>query len=170
MIFSKERWDCASAWTSRRRSIRLADPVSPCFYPEAVEVVFPDGTRVRASSLFDRNEHSSGRDFGLYLDRRWNPTWPAETIEWPDFGLPTDGGRAAAQISAAFSRAKGGQGVEVGCLGGLGRTGTVLACMAVLAGVDSSDAVDWVRENYRPDAVETPDQERWVDWFAGSRR
>jgi hypothetical protein len=40
--------------------------------------------------------------------------------------------------------------------------------MAVLAGVDPPDAVAWVRENYRSDAVETPDQERWVDWFAES--
>jgi hypothetical protein len=133
-----------------------------------VEVVFPDGTRVRASSLLDRNEHLPGRDFGLYLDSRWQPTWPAELIDWPDFGLPPDGARAAAQIRAAFARAKDGEGVEIGCLGGLGRTGTVLACMAVLAGVDPPDAVAWVRENYRSDAVETRDQERWVDWFAES--
>ena len=135
-----------------------------------MEVVFPDGTRVRASSLPDRDEHLSGRDFGLYLDPRWNPTWPAELIDWPDFGLPRDDARAASQIRAAFARAKRGEGVEVGCMGGLGRTGTVLACMAVLAGVDAKEAVAWVREHYRPNAVETPDQERWVQWFAQSER
>jgi hypothetical protein len=131
-----------------------------------MEVSFPDGTRVRASSIVDRDEHASGRDFGLYLDPRWSPTWPAELIDWPDFGLPPDGARAASQIRAAFARAKAGEIVEVGCLGGLGRTGTVLACMAVLAGVDSSAAVAWVRENYRSGAVETPEQESWVTWFA----
>jgi hypothetical protein len=133
-----------------------------------VEITFPDGTRVRASSLLDRDEHLEGRDFGLYLDPRWNATWPAEIIDWPDFELPRDGTRAASQIRAAFARAKRGEGVEVGCLGGIGRTGTVLACMAVLAGVDSTDAVAWVREHYQPSAVETPDQERWVQWFAES--
>ena len=56
--------------------------------------------------------------------------------------------------------------IEVGCAGGLGRTGTVLACMAVLAGVPAPDAVSWVRRNYRVGAVETPEQERWIDWFA----
>ena len=71
-----------------------------------MEVIFPDGTRVIASSLLDRDEHLSGRDFGLYLDPRWNPTWPAELIDWPDFELPRDSARAAAQIRAAFSRAK----------------------------------------------------------------
>lgn len=131
-----------------------------------MEVIFPDGTRVLASSIAERDEQLSGRDFGLYLDPQWNPTWPAELIDWPDFGLPPDGTLAAAQIRAAFARAKSGEGVEIGCLGGLGRTGTVLACMAVLAGVDSVDAVGWVRENYRAGAVETSEQENWVEWFA----
>jgi hypothetical protein len=135
-----------------------------------VEVVFPDGTRVQASSLPDRDEHLSGRDFGLYLDPHWAPTWPAELIDWPDFELPRDDARAVSQIRAAFARAKRGEGVEIGCIGGLGRTGTVLACMAVLAGVDAKEAVAWVREHYRPNAVETPDQEQWVQWFAQSER
>jgi hypothetical protein len=38
--------------------------------------------------------------------------------------------------------------------------------MAVLAGVPSTDAVTWVRDAYRPEAVETPEQEEWVLWFA----
>ena len=135
-----------------------------------MDVIFPDGTRVRASPLADRDEHSAGRDFGLYMDPRWNRTWPAEIIDWPDFGLPPDGARAASQIRAAFSRAKDGQLVEVGCLGGLGRTGTVLACMAVLAGVETPDAVSWVRENYHSSAVETPEQDSWVVWFAENRQ
>ena len=52
-----------------------------------------------------------------------------------DFGLPEDAESAAGMIEAAFIRARRGELVEVGCLGGIGRTGTVLACMAVLAGV-----------------------------------
>ncbi len=135
-----------------------------------MEVTFPDGTRVRASSILERDEHASGRDFGLYMDPRWNPTWPAEIIDWPDFGLPPDGPRAAAQIRSAFTRAKSGQVVEIGCLGGLGRTGTVLACMAVLAGVSSADAVAWVRQNYRPGAIETTDQEQWVERFTQDKQ
>jgi len=135
-----------------------------------VEVVFPDGTSVRASSIAERDDAAGRRDFGLYMDERWAPTWPAEIIDWPDFGLPPDGAQAAAQIRDAFARARVGQIVEVGCLGGLGRTGTVLACMAVLAGLEPADAVVWVRGNYRPGAIETADQERWVDWFAQNGR
>ncbi len=133
-------------------------------------VTFPDGTRIRASSLAAREDDAPPPSFGLYLDPRWQPDWPAEHVDWPDFGLPADGDRAVAQIRAAFARAVGGEEVEVGCLGGLGRTGTVLACMATIAGVDTDDAVSWVRANYDARAVETREQEGWVRWFAGAER
>jgi len=87
-------------------------------------------------------------------------------IDWPDFGVPRDRDAAAAQIRAAFARARAGARVEVGCAGGLGRTGTVLACMAVLAGVPVPEAVQWVRQSYDARAVETDDQEEWIAWFA----
>jgi hypothetical protein len=134
--------------------------------PVAV-VTFPDGSRVRASSLADRRADDPERAYGLYLDERWAPDWPADVIAWPDFGLPDEPEVAAQQISDAFERARAGELVEVGCLGGSGRTGTVLACMAVLAGVPTAEAVAWVRAAYRPQAVETAEQEAWVEWFAG---
>ena len=59
-----------------------------------------------------------------------------------------------------------GERVEVACGGGVGRTGTVIACLAVLAGHPAADAVGWTRRNYRPRAVETPGQRRWIAWFA----
>jgi hypothetical protein len=128
------------------------------------EVRFIDGTTVRASSLADRG--SAHCDFGLYLDARWDPSWSAELVEWQDFGLPRDPDRAARQIASAFARARAGERVEVGCVGGLGRTGTVLACMAVLAGTPPAEAVTWVRSNYDARAVETDEQAAWVAWFA----
>jgi protein-tyrosine phosphatase len=99
------------------------------------------------------------------MDPRWAPTWPAELIEWEDFGLPADADRADEQIRAAFERARSGERVEVGCAGGLGRTGTVLACMATLSGVPAAEAVAWVRANYDGRAVETDDQEALVARF-----
>ena len=131
-----------------------------------MRVVFPDGTAVDACGLRDRRAEASDRDFGLYMDPRWEPTWSAELIEWEDFGLPADPERASAQIRAAFERARAGERVEVGCAGGLGRTGTVLACMATLAGVPPSEAVDWVRANYHRRAVETAEQADFVRRFA----
>jgi hypothetical protein len=68
-----------------------------------MDVVFPDGTVVRASSIGDRVGHDPTRSFGLYLDMRWLPTWPADVVEWQDYGLPADGDRAADQITAALA-------------------------------------------------------------------
>jgi hypothetical protein len=130
------------------------------------EVRFPDGTTVRASPLAERGRERC--DFGLYMGERWAPTWPADLIDWQDFGLPRDPDAASEQIRAAFARARAGERVEVGCAGGLGRTGTVLACMSTLAGVRADEAVGWVRRNYDVRAVETPEQEAWVLRFASS--
>lgn len=129
-------------------------------------LAFPDGSRVRACPLAERVVDDPDRALGLYLDRAWEPTWPAVLIDWPDYGVPADAEAAATEIVRAFDRARAGELVEVGCLGGRGRTGTVLACMAVLAGVPAVDAVEWVRETYVPEAVETAAQAQWVLWFA----
>jgi len=132
-----------------------------------MEVRFPDGTIVRGSPLSDRDANQGWRQFGLYLDPGWRPQWPASTVEWPDFGVPTDPDQASEAIVEAFELARSGQKVEVGCIGGIGRTGTVLACMAVLAGVVPERAVQWVRDNYHPHAVEIESQREFVEEFAG---
>lgn len=131
-----------------------------------MEVHFPDGTIVRATPLRERRETDDWRDCGLYLDPGWQPTWPADLIDWPDFGVPAFPEKAAEQIVGAFQQARSGAHLEIGCRGAIGRTGTVLACMAVLAGVRPDQAVDWVRASYHPMAVETAAQRDWVRWFA----
>jgi protein-tyrosine phosphatase len=50
----------------------------------------------------------------------------------------------------------------VGCLGGHERTGTALACLAVLTGHPALHAVAWVRSSYCTRAVETPEQEAFI--------
>ena len=129
-------------------------------------VQFPDGTAVQAVGIRERRPENPDRDYGLYLDARWQPTWSADVVEWEDFGVPTHPVEAAEAICDAFARARAGQRVEIGCYAGLGRTGTVLACMAVLAGTPVSEAVKWVRTHYNVLAVVTPAQAAWVEWFA----
>jgi protein-tyrosine phosphatase len=135
-----------------------------------MDVTLPDGTTVRASPIADRVADDPSRDFGLYMDGRWDPSWPSDLIDWPNFGVPSDPERAASQIRDAFARAREGELVEVGCIGGLGRTGTVLACMTVLTGLDALSAVTWVRQNYKQAAVETEEQAQWVAWFGNWAR
>jgi protein-tyrosine phosphatase len=131
----------------------------------------PDGTPVRGRSLRSPLPDGPMPDYGLYLAGRfrrgrWEPGWEADWIVWPDFRTPADPRQAACAIVGAFRRAQAGGRVEVACGGGRGRTGTVLACMAVLAGVPSGEAVAWVRANYQARAVETRRQRAWVQWFA----
>ncbi len=135
-------------------------------------IALPDGTAVRGRGRREPLPAGPLPDFGLYpgTPGRWQPDWPAVWIDWPDFRLPRDPERAAASITAAYERARRGDRVEVACTGGTGRTGTVLACMAVLAGHPAGDAVAWTRRTYRRHAVETPGQRRWVRWFAEQTR
>jgi hypothetical protein len=104
-------------------------------------------------------------DFGLYLDARWDPPWPHDHVDWPDFGVP-DRRVLAEALDPLLARARAGERVEIGCYGGHGRTGTALACLAVLEGVPASEAVEWVRSNYCPAAVETPEQCAFVEDFS----
>ncbi|MET9001816.1 protein-tyrosine phosphatase family protein [Amycolatopsis sp. NPDC004169] len=135
-------------------------------------VEFPDGTRVHGRGLGRPRPDEPTPDFGLYLGtsrlRRKHGggiTWPHEWITWPDFLLPTNPADAREKIKALHERAKT-QKVEVACYGGAGRTGTVMACLAVLSGVPAEEAVTWVRANYHERAVETPWQRGWVKSFA----
>ena len=96
----------------------------------------------------------------------WTPTWPAVLLDWPDFGVPRSMDEADVQIKDAWRRAQAGERIEVACVGGHGRTGTVLACMAILAGVPVDEAVPWLRSVYCPRAVQEPSQQYWIERFA----
>jgi protein-tyrosine phosphatase len=87
-------------------------------------------------------------------------------VEWPDFGMPADAGVLRQALVELRRRAAGDDVLEVGCLGGPGRTGTALACLAVLAEIPAEKAVGWVRANYCPKAVETVDREAFVVGFS----
>ena len=87
-------------------------------------------------------------DFLLALADGPTPPWTVRRIDWPDFRLPRDRADALAALADGLRRAREGQRVEVACLGGRGRTGTALAAMAVLDGMDPAAAVPWVRRVY----------------------
>jgi protein-tyrosine phosphatase len=80
-----------------------------------------------------------------------------------DMGIPSDPDHMACTILQALRRAIDGQQVFVGCLGGLGRTGTFLALLARACGEPTP--VEYVRQSFRPAAVETPEQEIYVRDF-----
>jgi hypothetical protein len=85
-------------------------------------------------------------------------------VQWKDFRLPTDPDDARDAIVEAWTRSAV-ERVEVACAGGLGRTGTALACLAVVDGLPPSEAVAYVREHYARRAVETRTQRSLVARF-----
>ncbi|WP_067797041.1 protein-tyrosine phosphatase family protein [Actinomadura formosensis] len=132
----------------------------------------PDGAWIRGRGLRAPLPAGPVPGFGLYLGsgrlrRRHEPglNWESAWIDWPDFLLPRDRDDAVRRIRDLHARACSGDSVEVACGGGVGRTGTVIACLAILSGVDPADAVAWAREHHHPRAVETPWQRRWVARF-----
>ena len=94
--------------------------------------------------------------------------WPSRWVRWPDFRLPSDPDDLRSALADAWERAVA-ERVEVACAGGRGRTGTALACLAVLDGVPAADAVGYVRAHYHPAAVETRGQRLFVARFAPAR-
>ena len=122
-------------------------------------VRLPGGALVRGRRLGDA---PSPADFAVVLARGPLPSWPSRRIAWPDFWVPTDTRDALEALREVRRRAEAGERVEVACPGGVGRTGTALAALAVLDGLSPADAVHWVRAAYHPRAVETPWQRWWL--------
>jgi protein-tyrosine phosphatase len=126
-------------------------------------VEFPDGRRIRGRGLRQPQPDGQEPDFGVYLLARSPPPfeWQQRWVRWPDFRTPASTNEAISALQEAYERSAM-ERVEIACGGGVGRTGTALAGMAVLAGVPRTEAVAWVRRRYNKRAVETPWQRRWV--------
>jgi hypothetical protein len=79
-----------------------------------------------------------------------------------DFSIPDDRACHEAVKKAMEALMKHGR-IYVGCMGGWGRTGLFLACLAKACG--EGDPVQFVRATYTPRAVETREQEAFVEDF-----
>ncbi|MFJ7949020.1 protein phosphatase [Streptomyces sp. NPDC096354] len=123
---------------------------------------FPSGVLVRGRGLRHPLPPGPTPTFAVYLLGKQPPAtaWDARWLRWPDFWLP-DRQEARSLVEEALTRAPN-ERVEIACGGGYGRTGTALACMAVLDGVPADQAVAFVRRHYHRRAVETPWQRRFV--------
>lgn len=126
----------------------------------------PSGRLLRGRGLRQAEPDGPEPAFGLYLLSAEPPavSWESRWIRWPDFRLPADRTAAREGFLEAWRRCAT-ERVEVACAGGRGRTGTALACIAVLDGVRPESAVAYVREHYSRHAVETPWQRRFVARF-----
>lgn len=123
----------------------------------------PDGRVVRGTGVRRRRGGVEAPEFAVYLlgkDPRIE-TWPNRWVKWPEFRTPAHTLDALAALREAHERALT-ERVEIACGGGVGRTGTAIALLAVMSGVAADDALAWVRAHYHPRAVETRGQKRWL--------
>jgi atypical dual specificity phosphatase len=81
--------------------------------------------------------------------------------------LPIENWRAPTEkqirefIAEVRAELSAGGKVAVHCIGGIGRTGTLIACYLVSEGRTAEQAIDYVRAR-RPGSIETHEQERAV--------
>lgn len=122
---------------------------------------------ILCSALISRDDgiDAPQPDAAYYLDRNWreasrDATWPVTIIDWPDFGIiQTHELRPLAD--AIVAHLESGCTVEIACLGGHGRMGTLLATVIARAErISAAAALRETRARYCEHAVETLPQER----------
>ena len=87
---------------------------------------------------------------------------PIQDFAVPDASQTSHVQNAVEQMLEAAIR---GDIVYVGCLGGTGRTGMVLALALRELGYTGQEAIDYVRKHYKPHAIETWVQESYVQRY-----
>jgi len=131
-----------------------------------------------ASRDFYTEAQAKPADISLYFDTawigKWDVVWGTERppwmpklavqlyqIYWPDMGV-MDIQRLLPLLKWTGEQIVAGKRIEIGCMGGHGRTGTFLACLMVVFGWDGKEAIKEVRRQYCDSAIETPAQEKLI--------
>lgn len=133
--------------------------------------------RIAALPMPSRQEMHALRQagFGLVINltEKPGPTAMAAAEGLRGFHLPLedmqppDQEQIAEFVALVRRTLREGRPVAVHCMGGLGRTGTMLACFLVAEGMKPWAAIDYVRER-RPGSVQTEEQEAAVVRYARS--
>lgn len=96
------------------------------------------------------------------------PYSPTLHIFWEDYSVPDLDGKWWCDLVGAIAKIQGDIGVS--CLGGHGRTGTILSILAELSGAcGKKDPVLWVRKRYCDQAVESTSQLSYIEEVTGRR-
>ena len=86
----------------------------------------------------------------------------------PDFGRPANADALSVFLDDLLLRLRRRETIYLHCFAGIGRTGTVLACLLKTAGA-AGDPVELVRAIYDPRALETEEQQRFARAFVPTR-
>ena len=103
---------------------------------DAGVVRLSDGRLIRGTGARRPRGQTPAPEFDVYLLGRYPrmADWPYRWVRWPDFRLPASTEDAIDALREAHARAAS-ERVEIACEGGVGRTGTALAVLAVMSGV-----------------------------------
>lgn len=127
-------------------------------------------------------------DFGVYFDDfSWRPEHAIRTtgfqvpglepnagnvvqVPWPDMSTPSCSiGDFRTIIRWTLAQLRDRKVIDIGCLGGHGRTGTFLACLLTEQGMPARQAIAKVRRAHCLMAIETEQQTQFIHRF-GKRR
>ncbi|QIN95302.1 tyrosine phosphatase family protein [Stenotrophomonas phage vB_SmaS_DLP_3] len=102
-------------------------------------------------------DHMVGVKMAVEIDRPFTIEVPTVDFQVPSMQDMEEG------IDKAVTEILKGKQLYVGCMGGIGRTGLFLACLAKVFG--EKDPVKYVRAEYLSHAVETIPQQKFVANF-----
>ena len=132
-------------------------------YPE-MGVYFASSWDDFSPSSLKRNSYADGWKGPKKLDKDVKVVNnEIAVIDWPDMGVPPDTEYTLKVLEYTLNQAAEGVDIEIGCIGGHGRTGTALAAMLIMLGEDNADeAMTWVWDEYCEHAIESQKQEDWL--------
>lgn len=127
-------------------------------------------------------DSSMKMDVGVYLDDSWSAVarhlatpgldipgldnGPAVVLfQWPDYNVPRSMREFVGLATWTLEQIQAKRMVETGCFASHGRTGTMLACLLVLKGMEATAAIAQVRREHCDSAVEVASQVEWVHAF-----
>lgn len=150
------------------------------------EVSLLNNLVIKASGYFDRpgvTVPTMATDIGVYFDDAWGTGILATPgidipglesnghrviLPWPDYGVPSSIRQTRTVFLWMLKQLKAGKSIEIGCLGGHGRTGTCLASLLVLQGMNPKKAIRRIRARYCQHAIEGIAQEEFVHSMKGN--
>jgi hypothetical protein len=175
---SNTKWEGDSnngiaAFSSKETSIKPYVYVPACGH-NLTPLKLPDGHTIFLSGTSHLKSEAEGTlpTAAVYLDTLWTAgqafsndgtVTAAEdeiatlVVQWPDFkAIELDTLKRA--LEWAQQQLDAGEDLEVGCIGGHGRTGSFAAALCITQGLSAEEAVLYVKSHYCTKAIETPAQ------------
>jgi len=110
-----------------------------------------------------------GLDYGMQFQTKnwpWQKNGGTGPVEFlfpiPDMSVPKDVKNFKKMIVWMLGQLDDGKRIQVGCIGGHGRTGLVLAALVQVAGIAPRKAIQWVRKHHCKKAVESESQVKFL--------